>query len=64
MANSKVLLSPSKSQKPLLTALIFELHSEIKIIMSFLYLTSKIPVMNYDGKNILRDNKQQNLLGN
>ena len=43
MANSKVLLSPSKSQKPLLTALIFELHSEIKIIMSFLYLTKKCP---------------------
>ena len=64
MARSKVLLSPSKGQKPLLKTLIFELHSEIKIIMSFLCLTKKDPVMNYDGKNILRDNKQQNLLGN
>ena len=62
MADSKVLLSPSKGQKPLLIALIFELHSEIKIIMSFLYLTKK--KSSYDGKNIFRDNKQQNLLGN
>ena len=62
MARSKVLLSPLKGQKPLLKTLIFELHSEIKIIMSFLCLTKKNS--SYDGKNIFRDNKQQNLLGN